>query len=98
ACLALRAERQAGASRVLRGLVASGRGIPRPHMRVYGAGGDLIGEVTSGTFSPGRRRGVALALLDAGVADGDNVQVDVRGRREPFTVTKPPFVTPSVKE
>jgi aminomethyltransferase len=55
----------------------------------------VIGEVTSGTFSPTRKVGVALALLDPGVSDGDEVLVDVRGRHEAFLVTKPPFVTPS---
>lgn len=125
---ALRAEREAGPARLLRGLVATGRGIPRPHMRVRkvdlpagsvavagddtdtspgdggngsaasasgGMVGEPVGEITSGTFSPTRKAGVALALLDASVGDGDEVSVDVRGRDERFTVTKPPFVTPS---
>jgi aminomethyltransferase len=101
---ALRAERERGPSRLLRGLVASGRAIPRPQMAVFGreeAGdGDraAIGTVTSGTFSPTRRQGVALALLDAGTEEGAEVLVDVRGRRQPFIVTRPPFVTPGVKE
>jgi aminomethyltransferase len=58
-----------------------------------------VGEVTSGTFSPTRRFGLGLALLDtaAGLADGDEVEVDVRGRRSTMTVTKPPFVQPSVR-
>ncbi|MFY9914608.1 MAG: glycine cleavage system aminomethyltransferase GcvT [Nocardioidaceae bacterium] len=106
---ALRAERESGPKRLLRGLVATGRGIPRPHMQVrkveVPAGsadsdpaamvGEPIGEITSGTFSPTRKAGVALALLDASVTDGDEVSVDVRGRDERFTVTKPPFVIPS---
>jgi len=91
-----RAERAEKPRRVLRGLVSSGRGIPRPHMRVASTGGDPAGEVTSGTFSPTLRKGVGLALLSADVSDGDEVYVDVRGRREPFTVTKPPFVKPDV--
>ena len=49
---ALRAERTRGPSRLLRGLKAVGRGIPRPGMTVYGAGGEEIGSVTSG---PSRR-------------------------------------------
>lgn len=93
---ALRAERAEKPRRVLRGLVAAGRGIPRPHMRVSTPDGDVVGEVTSGTFSPTLRKGVGLALLAAGVVDGDEVRVDVRGRSELFEVTKPPFVTPDV--
>jgi aminomethyltransferase len=95
---ALRAQKEQGAGRYLRGLEALGRGIPRPHMGVLDSEGSPVGEVTSGTFSPTRRLGVALALLDAGVSEGDEVVVDVRGRREPFVVTRPPFVTPGVKE
>ena len=92
---ALVAEKEAGASRILRGIVAAGRGIPRPGMGVLSSDATL-GSVTSGTFSPTLRKGVGLALLDRSVKDGDEVFVDVRGRREAFTVTKPPFVTPSV--
>ncbi|MRJ77846.1 glycine cleavage system aminomethyltransferase GcvT [Aeromicrobium sp. SMF47] len=82
----------------LRGLLAQGRGIPRPGMRVADAEGSELGEVTSGTFSPTLRQGIALALLDPAVEDGATVVVDVRGRSEAFTVTKPPFVQPSTKE
>jgi aminomethyltransferase len=94
------AERAAGPRRVLRGLVANDRGIPRPHMTVFRAGTDeAVGEITSGTFSPTRRVGIALALLDtaADLADGDTVEVDVRGKRAGMTVVKPPFVEASTK-
>ena len=93
----MRAEKEAKPAVVLRGIVSDGRGIPRPHMRVAHDGRD-IGEITSGTFSPTRRQGVGLALLDASIVDGDTVSVDVRGRSEAFTVTKPPFVTPGVRQ
>jgi len=93
---ALVAEKEAGASRVLRGLVAMGRAIPRPGMSVL-ADDALVGVVTSGTFSPTRKQGVGLALLDRAVTDDAEVSLDVRGRSEPFTVTKPPFVDPSVR-
>jgi aminomethyltransferase len=93
---ALRREREAGPSRLLRGLVAEGRGIPRPGMSVL-KGSDDVGSVTSGTYSPTLRKGIALALLDTAISDGDEVEVDVRGRREQFTVAKPPFVTPGVR-
>jgi aminomethyltransferase len=95
---ALRAEREAGPRRKLWGLVATGRGIPRPHMRVL-VDEEVVGEVTSGTFSPTRQIGIALALLDsaAGLDTGAEVAVDVRGRPLPMQLVKPPFVTPSVR-
>ena len=93
----LLAQRSAGAPRVLRGLAAEGRGIPRSHMEVVGDDGAVIGEVTSGTFSPTLRQGIALALIDRAVSIGDTVAVDIRGRRETFKVVKPPFVTTDIR-
>jgi aminomethyltransferase len=91
-------ERAAGPRRVLRGIVATGRGIPRPHMSVSLSADVPVGEVTSGTFSPTLKKGVGLALVSTTVAEDAEVGVDVRGRREVFQVTKPPFVTASVRE
>ncbi|MEU8158466.1 glycine cleavage system aminomethyltransferase GcvT [Micromonospora sp. NPDC048986] len=95
---ALLAEKAAGPRRTLRGLVAVDRAIPRPGMTLH-VGDTQVGTVTSGTFSPTRKQGIALALLDtdANLTDGDEVEIDIRGRRAPLTLTKPPFVTPSVK-
>lgn len=96
---ALVAQRTAGPQRRLRGLLALDRGIPRPHMAVHrdSLDGDVIGEVTSGTFSPTLKQGIGLALLDASVAVDDEVVVDVRGRESRFRVVKPPFVQPSTR-
>jgi aminomethyltransferase len=95
---ALLAEKEAGPRRVLWGLESLDRGIPRAHMAVL-RGEETVGEITSGTFSPTRRVGIALALLDtaAGLGEGSEVEVDVRGRRSRMKVVKPPFVTPGVK-
>ncbi|MFI5484645.1 glycine cleavage system aminomethyltransferase GcvT [Micromonospora echinaurantiaca] len=95
---ALRAEKAAGPRRTLRGLEAVDRAIPRPGMTVH-VGDTSVGAITSGTFSPTRKQGIALALLDtaANLADGDLVEVDIRGRRAQMRVTRPPFVHPSVK-
>jgi aminomethyltransferase len=89
---ALLAERAAGPRRILRGLESLDRGIPRAHMHVRTTAGDDVGEVTSGTFSPTRRVGIALALLSPEVVEGDEVEVDVRGRPSTMRVVKPPFV------
>ncbi|KLL10237.1 MULTISPECIES: glycine cleavage system aminomethyltransferase GcvT [Protofrankia] len=94
---ALLAERSAGPARLLWGLRSTDRGIPRPHMAVYDLAGGRVGEVTSGTFSPTLRTGIGLALLDRGVAEGDTVRVDVRGRPSAMTVLRPPFVDSSPK-
>jgi len=90
-------ERAAGTARLLWGLEAQDRGIPRPHMTVTGGSGAAVGEVTSGTFSPSRRIGIGLALLDRSVSEGDVVLVDVRGRPSSMRVVKPPFVKASTR-
>jgi aminomethyltransferase len=93
----LLAEKAAGPARQAWGLEGLERAIPRAHMAVTTADGSPAGEVTSGTFSPTRKVGIALALLDRAVADGDEVLVDVRGRPARFRVVRPPFVTPSTR-
>ena len=96
---ALVAEKATGPARLLWGLRAEGRGIPRPGMAVLGADGSPVGEVTSGTFSPSLRTGIALALIDsaAEVAEGSTLSVDVRGRPQEVQVVRPPFVESHVR-
>ncbi|MEP7020151.1 MAG: glycine cleavage system aminomethyltransferase GcvT [Pseudonocardiales bacterium] len=96
---ALSAEKAAGPARLLWGIEALDRGIPRTHMTVLSDGDAAVGEVTSGTFSPTRKMGIGLALIstESGVGEGDEVAVDVRGRRCAVRVVKPPFVESHVR-
>jgi glycine cleavage system T protein (aminomethyltransferase) len=91
---ALLRQKEEGLPSLLRGLrMHERRHIPRAHYPVF-AGDLVIGEVTSGTFSPLLETGIGLAYLwpaDA-AALGDAVQVDIRGRRGTATVARPPFV------
>jgi glycine cleavage system T protein (aminomethyltransferase) len=90
---ALLAEKAAGPRRLLRGLRTVGRGVLRPELAVLD-GDTEVGVITSGTFSPTLKVGIALALIDAdaGVEDGQHVTVDVRGRAVECEVLRPPFV------
>ena len=74
-----------------------GRGIPRAGMSVKNSAGQIIGEVTSGTFSPTLKHGIALALVSREVVIGDQVVIDVRGRESSGEVVKLPFVTSHVR-
>ena len=94
---ALVAEKAAGPRRLSWGLLVTGRGIPRAHCAVL-VGGEVVGEVTSGTFSPTRKQGIALALLAPTVGLGDEVVIDVRGRQVAATVVRPPFVQVQVRD
>ena len=94
----LMAEKETGPKRLLRGLLADGRGIPRPGMMVFLAPDVPLAEITSGTFSPTLRKGIGMALVPTFVNPEAELMVDVRGRRELFRSTKLPFVDPSVRE
>ena len=93
----LAAERAAGPRRRLRGLLAQGRGIPRPGYSVTLAADVPLGDITSGTFSPTLRKGIGLALVPAQIHPEAELGVDIRGRREIFASVRPPFVTTSVR-
>jgi len=95
---ALLAEKETGPTRLLRGLVAVGRGIPRPGMSVSLAPDVPLCEITSGTFSPTLKKGIGLALVPTLVDPEAELSVDVRGRREVFQSVRPPFVETQVKE
>ena len=94
----LLAEKAEGPKRILRGLVAVGRGIPRPGMSVTLTADVPLCDITSGTFSPTLKKGIGLALVPSFVDPEAELGVDVRGRREIFQLVVPPFVTPSVRE
>jgi len=75
---------------VRRGLVLDS-GIPRHGFEVADGSG-VIGKVTSGTFSPIIRKGVAQCHLRQGHSDfGAKVTVTVRDAPLSGTITKPPF-------
>jgi aminomethyltransferase len=80
----------AGVPRQLVGLLLEDKGVLRSHMKVTSAQGE--GETTSGSFAPTLGKSIALARVPAGVAIGDRVEVDIRGKRLAARVVKYPFV------
>ena len=94
---ALKKEKEAGVAKKIYGLIVSDKGIPRAHYEVFQSD-QKIGEVTSGTFSPTLKQGIALAMLDSKVKIGDEVKVQIRKNFVPAKVVKPPFVLGSVKK
>jgi aminomethyltransferase len=84
----------AGVSRRLVGLELRGRAIPRHGYPVLapGAGGEAVGTVTSGGWSPTLERGIALALVPGELARvGTELAVEIRGKAEPARVVRRPF-------
>ncbi|KAA6219778.1 glycine cleavage system aminomethyltransferase GcvT [Streptomyces filamentosus] len=83
---------EAAPPRKLVGLVAEGRRVPRAGFQVV-AGGEVVGEITSGAPSPTLGRPIAMAYVDAAhAAPGtEGVGVDIRGTHEPYEVVALPF-------
>jgi len=74
-------------------LAAKGGRVARPGCRVR-FGGEDVGVVTSGTYSPTLGKNIARALVSAEAADqGATLEVEIRGRGHPFEVVPSPFYT-----
>jgi len=93
----LKSQREAGLVRTLKALKSNDRGIPRAGMAIKNAEGAEIGIVTSGTFSPSLKVGIALALIEPQYAVGDIVTIDVRGRESSATINSLPFMPSHVR-
>ncbi len=86
---ALEAQQQAGVKMRMVGLVLDGPGIIRNHQKVFTENGGE-GEVTSGGYSPTLSNSIALARVPADI--GATCFVEIRNKRVPAHVIKPPFV------
>lgn len=86
---ALEAQKAAGGTPKLVGLVLEERGVLRAHqvVRVSGLG---EGEITSGSFSPTLGKAIALARVPA--QTGERAEVEIRGKWYPVRVVQPTFV------
>ena len=93
----LKSQKSQGAKRRSVAVKSLDRGIPRGGMSVKTKDGALLGEVTSGTFSPSLKVGIGIALLDASVKIGDQLIIDVRGRDSIVEVVKLPFMPSHVR-
>jgi aminomethyltransferase len=90
------AVKEAGPTRRIAGLVASG-GVAR-HGHPIAKDGAIVGMVTSGTFGPTVEKNIALAYVPAALAKvGTMVAVRIREKDVPATVVKTPFYKRSEK-
>jgi aminomethyltransferase len=78
-------------SRVLIGLVARGRRVPRHGYDIVGSDGTPCGVVTSGAPSPTLGKPIAMGYIDAGHTEDTDLTVDVRGKHEPVDKVALPF-------
>jgi aminomethyltransferase len=92
----LKEQKQNGVTRRLVALKSLDRGIPRSDMQVLHNGIE-VGIVTSGTFSPSLKVGIALALVDSDFKIGQELNLDVRGRTSIVEIVKLPFMPSHVR-
>lgn len=86
---ALLQEKTNGPSKILSALVFNGRGIPRQGVKVFlPSSGKLLGQVTSGTFSPSLGKPIALAYL---YSQPTEVVVELRGEKVAGILVDKPF-------
>ena len=87
----LRKIAESGPERKLVGLELEGKRIARQGAPVM-QGGQVVGEVTSGTLSPTLQKSIAMAYVDANLAaEGTTLDVDLKGTSNPAKVVKLPF-------
>jgi len=85
---ALEKQRSAGSLARFVGLVLEGKGVLRDHLPLSD-GDQVVGEITSGGFSPTLQRSVAMARVRADA--GATLTVEMRGRHLPVREVKMPF-------
>ena len=80
-----------GIGRRLVGLLPEGRRIPR-HEAAVRVGGESVGVITSGGYSPSLERPIALACVATEHSKkGSEVEIDLGRTTTSATVTRPPF-------
>ena len=92
----LQSQKRDGVSRRLVALRSLDHGIPRADMQVLNDG-IVVGIVTSGTFSPSLKSGIALALINTEFKVGQQLSLDVRGRTSSVEIVKLPFMPSHVR-
>ena len=95
---ALARQNAEGVGRKLAGFEVTGKGIAREGHELR-AGGETVGRVTSGTWSPTLERAIGMVYLPPeAAAAGTELVVDVRGRELPARTVELPFYKRSRRE
>lgn len=92
--VALAAQKNGGLKRKLTALKLLERGVPRHGFKIL-CGGKVAGLVTSGTFSPTLKIGIAMGYIPSGMTGP--FAIECNGRPVPAEMTKLPFYSGSKK-
>ena len=86
-----REQMENGTEELLAAFKLTGHGIPRKGNPIM-LGDDVVGEVTSGTYSPSLDVGIGMGYVRTDLAEpGTDLEIDVRGKRRPARVEKRPL-------
>jgi aminomethyltransferase len=95
---AIEAVRATGVTRKLVGFEMAERAVARHGYRLL-KGGDPVGVVTSGSFSPSLERCIGMGYVRVDLAAiGTELDVDIRGKAQRARVAKTPFVPSKAKK
>lgn len=89
---AIRGEVNKGSIRSLLGFLPKGRAPAREGTLIYDSNDNLIGEVTSGGFSPSLGVPISMGYINTPSLNQKEIFLDVRGKKIPADVVKLPFV------
>lgn len=90
-------QKEEGVKRRLVGFEMTDRGIARDHQDVL-IGGERVGQVTSGSPAPYLKKNIGLAYVPVEFAkEGQEIQIDVRGRAVGAQIVPTPFYKRSKK-
>jgi len=85
-------QKEEGIKRKRVGLQMIEQGIPRQGFKIYNNKGENIGQVTSGTFSPLLKCGIAMAYIQAEQAqEGNIINIEIRGKHAKAKIVSFPF-------
>jgi aminomethyltransferase len=80
-----------GIKKKLVGFVINDKGIPRKGYEIFDKSENLIGEVTSGTFSPVLKKGIGLAYIENNISSKE-IYLKIRNNLIKLEVVKTPFI------
>ena len=84
-------EKMRGPQRLLRAFKLCEPGVARQGMQVYSQDARRIGFVTSGSVLPSVGGAGGLALVSSSVGVGEQIYIDVRGKKKRAAIVKKPF-------
>ncbi len=94
---ALQKEVEMGSPRQLKAMLLTDRRMARPGYPILSEG-KVVGEVTSGVFSPHLDAPIALGFVEKAAATAPTFDIEVRGAAVPAKVVPLPFVQPHTRK